>query len=139
MNQELKDWFFKQLKDCQDGKLTEPQKKIFLDTMHQGKHIPEFQEIFAKYREWKKKRYDDWCKTVMKDIRDLKECEENYPADYSFMDCEDCKVLSYPPMTYESERCLKHELCPTKECYAEQDLQNRSSIQKAIEDIAKLY
>ena len=51
MNQELKDWVFQQFKDCEDGKLDETKKKMFLDTVEQGKHIPEIQEIFAKYRE----------------------------------------------------------------------------------------
>tara|TARA_R110002012_G_scaffold153361_1_gene313404 strand:+ start:1060 stop:1494 length:435 start_codon:yes stop_codon:yes gene_type:complete len=144
MNQELKDWFFEQLKDCEDGKLDGPQKKMFLDTVEQGKHIPEFQEIYAKYREWKKKAYDDWSKSVMKHIREMKECEEKYPTDYSFMDCEECKDINGtgdggPPMTYASDRCLKHEQCPTKEMYAQIDIQDRSSVKKLIEYIAKLY
>ena len=49
MDTELKDWLYQQFKDCEDGKLTQKQKELFLETMEDGKEIPEIQEVFKKY------------------------------------------------------------------------------------------
>tara|TARA_R110000823_G_scaffold243103_1_gene367392 strand:+ start:383 stop:550 length:168 start_codon:yes stop_codon:yes gene_type:complete len=48
MPKELKDWLIQNFKDCEDGKLTEKQKKLFLDFIDDNKESKYIYEAFKE-------------------------------------------------------------------------------------------
>ena len=136
MNQELKDWFFQQLKDCEDGKLNGPHKTMFLDTVEQGKHIPEFQEIFAKYSEWKKKELYKMIEIDIKNLKYVLEQKKLFPPFDSNGECEDCEKTFY---SSNKKRCDTHTNSKSSLQYHWDEEQFRESISKWMEQLSVLY
>jgi len=134
MNQELKDWFFEQLKDYEDGKLSH--KQMFMDTVEQGKHIPDFQEIFAKYREWKKKELYKMIEVEISNLKCVLEQKKLFPPFDSNGECEDCEKTSY---NSDKDRCDKHTNSKSSWEYNCEEEQFRKGISKWMEQIAVLY
>ena len=55
MPKELKDWIIQNYKDCEEDKLTEKQKTLFLDLVEENKWSKDFQDAFKEFQKSKQK------------------------------------------------------------------------------------